>query len=67
MKVAIAGGTGFVGHELSQWFQKRNIHLLVLTRNPSQKPSLSNVQYVQWMSEDASPEKELEGPEPYYL
>lgn len=59
MRVAITGGTGFVGSELTKLLIKNGHEVFVLSRSAN-KPS-NNVKYVKWLTADAAPEKELEG------
>lgn len=58
MKIAIAGGTGFVGKQLSSLLQREGHDVIILTRSRSKIEN--NIQYVQWLSDDVTPEKELE-------
>lgn len=59
MKIAITGGTGFVGKELTALFLNLGHEIIILTRNP--KPSENGIKYVEWLAPDAAPEKQLEG------
>ncbi|WP_335872478.1 TIGR01777 family oxidoreductase [Bacillus sp. 2205SS5-2] len=59
MKIAITGGTGFVGNHLVDLL-KKNHQLYVLTRNP-EKHHQPNVTYVKWLTADSQPELELAG------
>lgn len=43
MKITIAGGTGFIGDELVQYFEKQNHKVMVLGRTKINKPN-----YLQW-------------------
>ncbi|MCF6139307.1 TIGR01777 family oxidoreductase [Pseudalkalibacillus berkeleyi] len=52
MKIAISGGTGFVGAALTDQFIKQNHHVYVLTRNPTGKPEKENVTYIEWMHDN---------------
>jgi uncharacterized protein len=61
MKIAITGGTGFVGKKLTTFFQQKGDDIFVLTRNPSNKPKQERVTYVEWLTENSKPEKALEG------
>lgn len=59
MKIAITGGTGFVGQELVKHLKQAGHEVIVLTR---QKSHVENgIQYIQWLVKDACPEKDLEG------
>lgn len=46
MKIIFAGGTGFLGKELVQFFDHQQNELIVLTRGGNRKEG--NVQYIQW-------------------
>ncbi|RBW68140.1 TIGR01777 family oxidoreductase [Bacillus taeanensis] len=61
MKIAITGGTGFVGRKLTNFFQQKGDEIFILTRNPSTKPNEEHVTYVEWLTENSTPEKALEG------
>jgi len=37
MKIVIAGGTGFLGENLEQFFLNKNYEVKILTRNPKRK------------------------------
>ncbi|WP_163100649.1 TIGR01777 family oxidoreductase [Peribacillus alkalitolerans] len=60
MKIAIAGGSGFVGKELTKLLTSQNHQVIILTRKQtnSNKP---NVKFVKWLSTDSLPEVHLEG------
>ncbi|RNF38165.1 TIGR01777 family oxidoreductase [Planococcus salinus] len=58
-KIAITGGTGFVGKELTNALLNRDTEVFILTRRP--RPPETRVTYVPWLTEGAAPEKELEG------
>ncbi|WP_404358075.1 TIGR01777 family oxidoreductase [Cytobacillus firmus] len=60
MRIAIAGGTGFVGSVLVKKLLDKNHELFILTRNTADKHSSKNLQYVQWLNDDDSPEDALE-------
>ncbi len=59
MKIAITGGSGFVGKELTRLFHTGGHIVYILTRNP--KPSTPNTKYIEWLKSGSSPERELEG------
>ncbi|MFA9559261.1 TIGR01777 family oxidoreductase [Evansella sp. AB-rgal1] len=60
MKIAIAGGSGFIGKTVSSKLIELNHDVYILTRNPNNKQK-KGVQFVQWLSKGSTPEKELEG------
>ncbi|KMK74949.1 TIGR01777 family oxidoreductase [Alkalihalobacillus pseudalcaliphilus] len=66
MKIAITGGTGFIGTRLVNHLIEQGHEAIILTRNPQQQPKKENVTYVKWLQEDATPEKELEGIQAVY-
>lgn len=59
MKIAITGGSGFVGQELTRLFHAGGHMVYILTRSP--KPSTPNTKYVEWLKAGSSPERVLEG------
>lgn len=61
MKIAITGGTGFVGQALTEELLEHHHEVMILTRNPDKYDNRSGVTYVKWLSDGAKPEKELEG------
>lgn len=61
MKAVIAGGTGFVGKELTNELIRHGYDVTILTRNPGNKKTEERLHYVKWLSEEAKPEAELEG------
>lgn len=60
MKVAIAGGTGFVGKAITDRLLAENHEVLILTRNKNGKQEKENLHFIEWLKEGTSPEKELE-------
>ncbi|MDV6039207.1 TIGR01777 family oxidoreductase [Bacillus sp. SM-B1] len=48
MKIAISGGTGFIGTYLSTFFIQKGHTVYILTRNKTTETSDPNLQYVQW-------------------
>ncbi|EWG13230.1 TIGR01777 family oxidoreductase [Cytobacillus firmus] len=61
MRIAIAGGTGFVGSALVKKLLEKKHELFILTRNTADKRPSKNLNYVQWLNDDNSPEDALEG------
>ncbi len=59
MKVAITGGSGFVGQEITKQLTDKGHEVFILTR--SKKPSNGSVHMVNWLSEGAQPEIHVEG------
>ncbi|TAA71751.1 TIGR01777 family oxidoreductase [Planococcus salinarum] len=59
MKIAITGGTGFAGKEMTKLFRQEGHEVFILTRSP--KPSDNGVHYVEWLTDGAAPERELAG------
>ena len=59
MKIAITGGTGFVGRELTTLLVQKGHEVFILSRTPHM--ALDGVNYVEWMTENATTEKRLEG------
>lgn len=59
MKIAITGGTGFAGKEMTKLFRQQGHEVFILTRSP--KPSDNGVHYVEWLTDGAAPERELAG------
>lgn len=50
MKIAIAGGTGFVGRALCKTFFREGHEIIVLTRN-KRKKTHSNITYAEWLND----------------
>lgn len=61
MRIAITGGTGFVGSSLAKELLETGHELFILTRSTANKQNSKNLQYVQWLNKDDSPEEDLEG------
>lgn len=59
MKIAIAGGTGFVGKSLVKELTQNGHQVIVLTRKANQKDG--PIQYVQWLHPKANPASLLAG------
>ncbi|MGE7906851.1 TIGR01777 family oxidoreductase [Peribacillus sp. NPDC094092] len=61
MKIAIAGGSGFVGSALIDELSKENHEIYILTRHPEKFNKQTNLTYIGWLTEEAKPEKHLAG------
>jgi len=61
VKIAIAGGSGFVGTSLIEALLKEEHDLYILTRNPEKYNQTKNLRYIKWLDKDAVPEKDLRG------
>lgn len=59
MKVAITGGSGFVGKEITNQLTENGHEVYILTR--SSKPSNDLVHMVKWLGEGDKPEEQLNG------
>lgn len=59
MKIAIAGGTGFVGKKLTDYLLDQNHDVFVLTRNATGTGQRPNLHFVEWLSENSAPENKL--------
>jgi uncharacterized protein len=60
LKIAIAGGSGFVGQAISDFFIKSGNEVYILTRSP-RSSSQSKLTYIEWLNEDSQPVSLLEG------
>lgn len=59
MRVAITGGTGFVGRALTELLQQKGHEAIILSRSSSH--SANNVTYINWLTNNSKPEVYLEG------
>ncbi|TWK88463.1 Epimerase family protein [Bacillus paralicheniformis] len=58
MKIAISGGTGFIGRHLTNALTARGHHVYILTRKPAETEQ-KNTSYVLWQKNGTRPETEL--------
>lgn len=58
MNIAMTGGTGFLGRHLTGVFTRQGHHVYILSRK-QRETEQKNVTYVQWLAENAAPEREL--------
>lgn len=59
MKIAIAGGSGFIGKAITKQLVEENNEVVILTRDTSNKSNSENITYVQWLNDYDEPEKFL--------
>lgn len=57
MRIVIAGGSGFIGEKLTNYFAHKGYEVLVLTR--SLKVNKLNISYVEWLNDRVRPEYEI--------
>jgi uncharacterized protein len=57
--ILISGGTGFVGKHITELLTRNQYQVFILTRNPSNKPIRDNVAYIEWLTPQSMPEKNL--------
>jgi uncharacterized protein len=60
MKIAIAGGTGFVGKALTSDLLQNGHEVFILSRNPVKLTKNANLHFIQWLSSECSPENFLQ-------
>lgn len=60
MKIAISGGTGFIGNHLSQYLLTKGHDVYILTRS-KKTSSEKNLHFLQWLTETSDPARSLEG------
>ncbi|WP_096155496.1 MULTISPECIES: TIGR01777 family oxidoreductase [Bacillus] len=59
MDIAIAGGTGLVGQDLTEYLINNGHRVYILTRDTSNKENTEQIKYVEWLTGSATPEVEL--------
>ncbi|SER58365.1 hypothetical protein SAMN04487944_106142 [Gracilibacillus ureilyticus] len=59
MKIAIAGGTGFVGKHLTRKLTERGDTIYILTRHPERYHDTDKVRYIGWLKKGKQPDKQL--------
>ncbi|RFB12085.1 TIGR01777 family protein [Bacillus sp. HNG] len=60
MKIAIAGGTGFVGKSLTDYLLDQNHEVFILTRNAAKASHHPRLSFVEWLKVNSAPEIELQ-------
>ncbi|MFS0820123.1 TIGR01777 family oxidoreductase [Bacillus sp. 1P02SD] len=60
MKIAIAGGTGFVGKRLTDYLLDQNHEVFILTRNATKTSHHPRLHFVEWLKANSTPEIELQ-------
>lgn len=59
MKIAIAGGTGFVGKALTNELLSQNHEVFILTRRKNSPSGKRNLHFVQWLNDESKPWEDL--------
>ncbi|MDP4164263.1 MAG: TIGR01777 family oxidoreductase [Bacillota bacterium] len=59
MKIAIAGGSGFVGSALTKELLKQNHEIFILTRRQKTDTTNGQVHFVEWLRKDGKPWEQL--------
>lgn len=58
MKIVIAGGSGFVGRQLTEYLTRQGHNVLILSR--SKRENTESITYVQWLQDGVSPEDDIQ-------
>lgn len=61
MRIAIAGGNGFIGKAMCNSFLEQQHEVYILSRQPEKIARIPGVTYIRWMHEGDQPEEQLEG------
>lgn len=59
MKIAIAGGTGFVGMNVTELLIAEGHQVYILTRSPEKHQETDHINYIGWLSDRFHPEQAL--------
>jgi uncharacterized protein len=60
MKIAIAGGTGFVGRSLVNTLVKNKHEVVLLTRREMKASQGDHIRYTKWLTDDSNPVSDLQ-------
>lgn len=61
MKIALTGGTGFVGGALAKELVKNGHEIFILTRDARNRNNTEKITYISWLNNGDAPEEELDG------
>ncbi|MEH7345735.1 TIGR01777 family oxidoreductase [Bacillus sp. JJ1532] len=61
MKIALTGGTGFIGGALAKELVKNGHEIFILTRDASIRNNTDKIKYISWLNDGDVPEEKLEG------
>ncbi|MBE3554871.1 MAG: NAD-dependent epimerase/dehydratase family protein, partial [Thermicanus sp.] len=59
MRIAVTGGTGFVGKALAKRFLEEGNQVVILTQKAKTPANQPNLSYVEWLTEGSQPEADL--------
>ncbi|WP_407272360.1 TIGR01777 family oxidoreductase [Radiobacillus sp. PE A8.2] len=59
MNIAITGGTGFVGQQLTKQLVKQGHHVYILTRSPEKYTNTSSILFIGWLRDNDQPVAQL--------